>query len=160
MEMSAQVAEMLGVALNEARLLGIELDPSRRMGGATFEVLTLPEVGDAPEDRRIQMLFFNVGRCAVSLPTPNSTAEIFEPQPIELSELLPSVQRYGGQPIYGWKFINQPPIEDEAWRTRLSLDHRDAEGSTDNCISLFQGVLRPCLEIWLWFESLQTYRPD
>ena len=160
MEIPSQLAESIGVALDEARLLGLEVDASRRLGGATFQVLTLPEAGAAPDDCRIQMLFLDVGRCAVSLPAPSSTDDTFEPRPIELRDLLPSVQRYGGLPIYGWKFINEPPVETESWHNRLSLDWRDVRGSTKNCISLFQGVLPPYLEIWLWFESLQTTRPD
>jgi hypothetical protein len=57
----------LGVALNESDLLGFEVDPDRRLAGATFRVLTLPREGMPPEDRRVQMLFRPVGRVAASL---------------------------------------------------------------------------------------------
>ena len=52
----------LGVALNEADLLGFEVDPARRIATATFRVLTLPAEGPPPADRRVQMLFRPVGR--------------------------------------------------------------------------------------------------
>jgi hypothetical protein len=46
----------IDVALNEADLLGFEVDPTRRLAAATFRVLTLPENGPAPNDRRVQFL--------------------------------------------------------------------------------------------------------
>src|SRR5262245_32108018 len=57
----------LNVALNEADLLGFEVNAERRMAAATFRVLTLPEIGPAPDDRRVQFLFRPVGRVAASL---------------------------------------------------------------------------------------------
>ena len=45
-------------ALNESDLLGVEIDPDRRLAGATFRVLTLPTEGMPPEDRRVQLLLY------------------------------------------------------------------------------------------------------
>ena len=42
----------LGVALNEADLLGFEVEERRRIAAATFRVLSLPAEGRPPEDRR------------------------------------------------------------------------------------------------------------
>jgi len=58
----------LGVARNEANLLGIELDVDRQVVAVTFAVLTLPEPGPAPEDRRIQFLLSPTGRVAGIVP--------------------------------------------------------------------------------------------
>jgi hypothetical protein len=43
--LSAEEKKSLGVALNEAMLLGVELDPARCLAAATLAVLTLPEAG-------------------------------------------------------------------------------------------------------------------
>jgi hypothetical protein len=47
----------LGVALNEATLVGLEVDPQRLVAAATFAVLTLPPDGPEPADRRRQFIF-------------------------------------------------------------------------------------------------------
>ena len=52
MELNEKERTALGVALNEARLLGFEVDTTRRMGAATFQVLTLPEQGPPPQDSK------------------------------------------------------------------------------------------------------------
>ncbi len=57
----------LGVALTEATLLGAEVDTTRCLAAATFALLTLPESGPVPEDRRLQFRFEGVGRVAASL---------------------------------------------------------------------------------------------
>jgi hypothetical protein len=62
-----QLRKDLGVALNESNLLGFEVDSIRRIGAATFCVLTLPADGPPPDDRRVQMLFRPVGRVGASV---------------------------------------------------------------------------------------------
>ena len=54
----------LNIALHEAQLLGFEVDPSQRMAAGTFLVFTLPVDGPVPADRRVQLLFYPVGRVA------------------------------------------------------------------------------------------------
>ncbi|MHB1156612.1 MAG: hypothetical protein ACYC26_07215 [Phycisphaerales bacterium] len=65
--MTPEQKQGLGVAFNEAALLGVEVDMSRRMGSVTLRVFTLPTEGPPPEDSRIQILLHPVGRVAASL---------------------------------------------------------------------------------------------
>jgi hypothetical protein len=69
--LSLEEKQRLGVALNEATLLGVELDPERRLAAATLAVLTLPETGPGPRDSRVQLLF-SPGRPARRLAPPRS----------------------------------------------------------------------------------------
>ena len=64
MSLSLEQKNALGIALNEACLLGVEIDPKRRRAAITFQVLTLPSIGGAPSDRRVQLLLSPVGRVA------------------------------------------------------------------------------------------------
>jgi hypothetical protein len=77
MDLSEEQRQGLNVALNEAILLGLEVDSSRRLAGATFSVFSLPEVGVPPSDTRVQILFLNVGRVAVGLFDENESIPVF-----------------------------------------------------------------------------------
>ena len=72
MDLTEEHRHGLNIALNEAELFGFEVDPSRRLAAATFNVLTLPVQGPPPSDRRVQMLFSPVGRVAASFCAPAS----------------------------------------------------------------------------------------
>ncbi len=115
----------LGVALNEADLLGVEVDPQRRNAAATFRVLTLPKKGPVPEDRRVQILIRPVGRVVVSLRLEywdGRGVEHVEVQPLEIDELLSTVQSFGGRAIYGYDFFDYHDKILKARRNHLSLD--------------------------------------
>ena len=62
-----KLREELNLAIDESELIGIELDPLGRGVGLTLSVLSLPVEGPPPEDRRVQVLLFPVGRVAASL---------------------------------------------------------------------------------------------
>jgi hypothetical protein len=153
----------LGVALNEADLLGVEVDPSRRLGGATFRVLTLPVNGLPPDDRRVQMLFRPVGRVAASLRDgrwDNPSAPVV---PFSLGELLGVVQSFNGQPIYGWEFFDRHEKELAKWGDRLSLDWRAGDDGQSRSISVFQesgGGPERHLDLCVWFDELEVRTPS
>jgi hypothetical protein len=96
----------LGVALNESTLLGFEVDPTRRLAGATFAVLTLPEEGPPLEDSRIQFLLYPVGRVAASLRLGRWDDQTAEVVSFGIESLLEMVRSFGGRPIYGWQFFD------------------------------------------------------
>src|SRR5262245_24355446 len=106
MEISDEQRVGLGVALNEADLLGVEVDATRRLAAATFRVLTLPVEGPEPEDRRVQLLLRPVGRVAASLREGRWDDPHAEVVPFALPDLLATVQTFGGQSLYGWEFID------------------------------------------------------
>jgi hypothetical protein len=145
----------LNVALNEATLLGLEVDRSRRLAGATFAVLSLPESGEVPSDRRVQMLFVNVGRVAARLTGPDRRGAV----PISVEQLLEVVQSFGGSPIHGWKFfdVEHNPLEPSG--AGESLDIELEGGSRAHSISLFQENGRR-LDVCVWFEGIALRTPD
>jgi hypothetical protein len=155
MERSRGDREGLNIALNEAILLGLEVDASRRLGGGTLEVLSLPESGEPPTDRRVQVLFVNVGRVAAILIDPDQPSAV----PIQTEQLLETVQSFGGGAIYGWEFVDitdNPLLPPGAGK---SLDVEFAGGSKAHSINLFQEGRRK-LDVCIWFEGLAIRTPD
>lgn len=153
----------LGVALNEADLLGFEVDPDRRVAASTFRVLTLPSDGPPPDDRRVQMLFRRVGRVAASLRNGRWDDLAAEVVPFELNELLAVVQSFGGQPIYGWDFFDRHENDLGNWAHRLSLDWRLGYDGLSHSIEVFQASgIGPSrhLDLRVWFDELEVRRPD
>jgi len=153
----------LGVALNEADLLGFEVDPARRIAAATFRVLTLPAEGPPPEDRRVQILLRPVGRVAASLRNGRWDDKAAEVVPFSLSELLEVVQSFGGQPVYGWEFFDIHEKDSVKWANRLSLDWQSGADGLSRSNSVFQessaGPARH-LDLCVWFDELEMRRPD
>jgi len=159
----AKMRDDLGVALNEADLLGFEVDPCRRMAGATFRILTLPADGSPAGDSRVQMLFRPVGRVVASLRNGFWNDEAAEVIPFPLAELLSVVQSFGSQPVYGWEFFDIHDKELSRWGDRLSLDWRSGSDGLSRSISLFQssgaGPDRH-LDLCVWFDELEVRRLD
>jgi hypothetical protein len=154
-ELSAQLIDELNVALNEATLLGAELDVERRSAWITLSVLALPEEGPAPEDLRVSLVLHPVGRVAASLrhgrwDDRNAPVERFATR-----QLLDVVLRHGGEAIYGWKFVDVPPEDDFAdWSDRLSLDWRaDDRLGRSHTLILGQGGAST-LDLCFWFDTM------
>ncbi len=158
-----ELRQELGVALNDSELLGFEVDPARRIAGATFRVLTLPADGPPPEDRRVQLPFRPVGRVAASLRNGLWNDETAEVVPFALGELLGVVQGFEGQPVYGWEFFDVHDGELARWGNRLSLDWRSGADGLSRSIAVFQssGAGTPRhLDLCIWFDELEIRRPD
>jgi len=153
MKLTEEQKEGLGIALNEATLLGLEVDPQRRIAEATFSVLALPEAGPAPEDTRVQMLFEPVGRLAASLRLGHWDDASVEVVTFSIEELLVQVQSFGGCPIYGWEFFDVHEKDFSQWKDRLSIDWQRGEGGREHTISLFQEGDERHLDICLWFDG-------
>jgi hypothetical protein len=152
--------EGLGVAFNEATLFGIEVDPGRRLGGATLALLTLPEQGPAPEDPRVQVTFHEVGRVLASLRDGHWDDRGARVVPFQLEDLLSVVQSFHGLPIYGWEFFDLDLDRDLSKGSRISLDWSTDEGSTDHSVRFFQDAPDRYLEVWLWFNRLEFRTPS
>jgi hypothetical protein len=152
----------IGLALNESRLLGLELHPNRRVANATFSVLRLPPEGSPPEDRRVQLVFQPVGHLAASL-----RLGYWDDQDAPISKLTPDqllsvVQSFGGSPIYGWQFVDVDDKVFNLWKDSLSLDYLSQPGGLDHHILLFQESSSPIrhLDIWIWFDELKVFDPS
>lgn len=163
MVIDPKMASGFGVALNEATLIGAEYDPQRNLLGTTFSILTLPDDhSPEPEDPRVQIIFSKIGRVAAALRNAFWNKSDAATIPFEISDLLQIVQSFGGQPIYGWDFVNVDDPEFRVWEKRFSLDFITPNGSTENRINLFQesSVPERHLDLWIWFSGIQIRSPD
>jgi hypothetical protein len=157
MQIDSDAAAELGVAFNEADLLGAEYDAGRNLVATTFAVLTLPDdESPEPTDRRRQIIFSNVGRIVARLCEARSEAP---PIPFAINDLLAVVQSFGGQPVYGWQFINPEAPGFECWPHRPSLLLEPPGGSLENRIALFQEGGDRDLDLWIYFEDLSIRDP-
>ncbi|MBI1189728.1 MAG: hypothetical protein GC200_03485 [Tepidisphaera sp.] len=150
----------IGVALNEATLLGAEVSRERRGAAITFAVLSLPPDGASPpEDSRVSLVLDQVGRVVASLRNARWDDDQAPAVPFALSDLLPTVQSFGNLPVYGWEFIDAEAGY-ERWANRLSLDERFEGGSNQHSITLFQEGHERDLDLRIWFSGLRVYRPN
>jgi len=145
----------LNVALNEAELLGFEVDAERRIAAATFRVLRLPEIGPAPDDRRVQFLFRSIGRVAASLRDGRWDDPAAPIVPFALGDLLSVVQSFGGLPVYGWEFIDVHAKELGKWGDRLSLNWISGDDGRSHSITVFQESGNRILDLCVWFDEFE-----
>lgn len=157
--MTGDIKAGLGVALNEATLLGAEVSRERRIAAITFAVLSLPEIGPPPQDSRISLVLAPVGRVVASLRNGGWDDPAAAVIPFSLEELLPTIQSFDGLSIYGWEFID---IEQgyEVWSKRLSLDERLGTDGHAHSITLFQDGHERYLNLRIWFDTLRVFRSD
>ena len=151
MTLSDEEVAGLGVALNEATLLGVEVDPTRRLAELTLSVLSLPVEGPATHDPRVQILLSPVGRvCAVRFVDGDV-------QTFTMDQLLWVVRDFGGCPIYGWQFFDTPYTE----LTHVSLDVTfPGPGGFGHSLAVFQeGGVKGRLDLRIWFDALTVRTP-
>src|SRR5258708_20375004 len=98
----------LNVALNEARVLGIELHPAQRSATVALSLLTLPAVGPPPSDPRFEMHLFPVGRVAAVLASRDGEIER-----MSIHDLEGVGSSFQGRPIYGWDFFRSLDLESQ-----------------------------------------------
>jgi hypothetical protein len=160
-ELTADQRDGLNVALNEAAWLGIDIDTDGMRVAVLLDVLTLPAEGPAPDDTNVALLLDGVSRIAASLRNGrwNDTEATIEPlSPLGLDT---AVRSFGGNPIYGWEFIDPPEEHWAGWRERLSFDANLSEDPAPHVLELFQesgsGNLRH-LDLRVWFRELRVYR--
>ena len=159
MDLSSEDRAALGVALEEATLLGVEVDRGTRRAAITFAVLSLPMHGPQPEDRRVQFVFESIGRVAASLRLGHWDDDKAAVQPFLLEELLPTVQSFGGLPIYGWEFFDVADRTFPPLAHRLSLDVLLGFDGEAHSLFLFQGAPDRHLDLWFWFERFTIRDP-
>jgi len=166
MELGEELKQALGVALNEATLLGVELDASSRRVGATLRVLALPDDGGPmPADSRVQLVFAPVARVVASLRAGHWDDAAAPVIPVAAGEILGVVQSFGGLPIYGWEFFDSADLELQKWGDRLSLDWRAGADGGSHSVCFFQEgadrtsrpdcmVRRVCGSRFCWAQDL------
>jgi hypothetical protein len=159
MDISDEMQEGLGIALNEASLVGLELDLPQKAGGVAFGVLALPEDGPRPTDSRVLFVLQPFGRIAASLRLGNSENGRLEAVPLTIEELPDVVSSFGQRPIYGWEFVDYAEEDFAKWSDRLSMDfHGGGEGMAHS-ITLFQEGFDKDLKLCIWFDEFTIFDP-
>ncbi len=161
MHLTPHQVELFNIALDEATLIGAEVSPERQMAALTLSVLSLPESGPAPKDRRVQLLLSPIGRVAASLRLGRWDDENAEVETFDLEDLLAIVQRVGPSPIYGWSVLDSPGMGTfDSWSDRLSLDwYSGSEGGLGHTLLLFQEAGdAEILDLCIWFDDLVIRR--
>lgn len=153
----------LGIALNEAELVGVQFEPQQRVAAVTVSVLALPaDNGPPPADARVQLLLHPIGRIAASLRHGHADDPSAQVEPFEVHRIGEAVASFDQQPISGWTFFDVPENEGFAgWANRLSLDWRSAPGGMSHTLDLFQaGDTSRHLDLRLWFDEMGVFGPD
>jgi hypothetical protein len=155
---SKELLDGLGLAFNEATLLGAEVDTDRRLAAVTLDILMLPDSGPAPADSRIQVMLHGVSRVAASLRNGLWNDATASAVPFALGDLLSVVQSFGGCAVYGDDFFDVHEAELEKWHNRFSLDVRLASEEAEHSLSLFQeGGRDRHLDLCIWFQDLTLH---
>ncbi len=139
MQIDEDLRHRMGLALNEATLLGVEFDKEKNLVACSFALVTMDKDGNVPDDNRLLFIFKPVGRFVASLRNghwddKNAEVEKFEPESI-----LEIIQSFKGLSIYGWDFVNCGDEDFDTWKDRLSFDYSKGENvGLSNTIDLFQ----------------------
>jgi len=154
--LSEDIRRGLNTALNESRLLSVQVDRVARTATVWFDVLTLPKQGPASANTVTALVLGRVTRVAVSLREGRWDDQHAAVTPVTLDRLDAVVRAFGGQPIYGGEFID--PTEElwAHWRERLSLDDVLSPEPSHHVVQLFQEGSDPdrILDLRLWFTEL------
>jgi len=145
----------LGIALNEASLLGVSVDPESESAVVTFAPLSLPAEGPAQEGYEVRFLLKAVGRVVASLRMGRWNDPAARVASINLGELQSTVQSFEGLPIYGWEFFDTADFGIESLGGRISLDWSGETGDTSHSLMLFQEGPDRHLDLFLWFDSFE-----
>jgi hypothetical protein len=161
-DLSEEQRHGFDVALNEATLLGAELNAERRSASLSFSVLSLPaDGGAAPEDSRIQLILQPVGRLAAALRDGRWDDASAPVRRFSLQQLPEVVLGFEGLPVYGWEFLDRPEDDNfHSWSEHLSLDWRSERGGVSHTLDLFQEGHDRHLDLRIWFDELRIYNPQ
>jgi hypothetical protein len=159
-ELTPEQVELLNVALNEATLLGAEVDTELRTAAVTLSVLSLPEKGPPPEDPRVQLLLQPVGRVCASLRHGRWDDEEAPVEGFRIDELLTVLGRLGAHAVYGWEFFDVSEEDFARWKDRLSLDWQaPGDDGRSHTLVLFQEA-EAHLDLCFWFDDLVVQTPS
>jgi hypothetical protein len=154
MTINEDLKQRIGIALNEATLLGVEFNEKENTVACSFSLISMDKNGNTPKDNRLLFIFKPVGKFVASYrkghwDDQNAKVEKFEPE-----KILEIVQSFQGLSIYGWDFINCGNEDFDTWKDRLSFDYstKVRKGLT-NTIDLFQEGFERHLDIRIWFDD-------
>lgn len=160
MQIDEELRHRIGLALNEATLLGVEYNKEKNLVACSFALIAMDKDGNVPEDNRLLFIFKPVGRFAASLQNghwdnKNAEVEKFEPE-----NILEIIQSFKGRSIYGWDFINCGDKDFDTWKDRLSFDYTTGDNiGLTNTIDLFQEGFNRYIDLRIWFDDFEIFTP-
>jgi hypothetical protein len=158
--LTADLLAGLDVALNESELHDVVVDVGRGEALVLVSVLTLPEEGPEPADRRRLLHLLGVTQVTASLRHGRWDDDSAPVEPFALDELSDMVRSFQGQPIYGWEFFDAPSAGWDRVRDRRSLQATLGTGTPAHTLDLFQesaaGPVRH-FQLRLGFDELVAY---
>jgi hypothetical protein len=160
MQIDEELRHRIGLALNEATLLGVEFDKEKNLVSCSFALVAVDKDGNVPEDNRLLFIFKPIGRFVASYRNghwddKNAVVEKFEPE-----RILEIIQSFQGLAIYGWDFVNCGDKDFDIWKDRLSFDYSTGDNiGLTNTIDLFQEGGNKHIEIRIWFDDFEILTP-
>jgi hypothetical protein len=160
-QLSGEQVRDFNIALNEAELVGAEVNVSERLAGLTLAVLSLPaDDGPEPDDPRVQVILESLGRVVASLRHGRWDDESARAELFAVDQLNTVVGRCGQLPMYGWEFLDVPDEDSfDRWRDRLSLNW-EREPTTANLTRSNSQESSPHLDMRFWFDEIRIFRPN
>jgi len=156
MKIEDELRYRIGVALNEAILLGVEFDKGKNLIACSFALVAMDKDGNVPKDNRLLFIFNPIGRFVASYRKGRWNDRKAEVEKFEPESILEIVQRFEGLPIYGWDFINCGDKDFDTWKDRLSFDYSTGKSSgLTNTIDLFQEGFDQHIDIRIWFDNFE-----
>jgi hypothetical protein len=150
----------IGVALNEATMLGVEFDEEKNLISCSFAVVAMDKDGDVPADNRLLFVFKPIGRFVASFRNGLWNDKDATVNKIQPTDILKVVQSFQGQAIYGWDFVNCGDNDFDTWKDRLSFDYSTGTNiGLTNTIDLFQEDGEKHLDFRIWFDDLEIFTP-
>jgi hypothetical protein len=158
---SEEVIHNLGIALNEATLLGVEVDVPARTVEVMLRVLTLPETEHASDNSHVLLTLSPVGRIAASLRHGPEDERPETVHPFQIESLSAVVRSFEASEIYGLEFFDGKDGHFEGWANHLSVDWQAGADGLDHTLDLFQeggeSGQRRLLNLRIWFDDMTIY---
>jgi len=151
---------LIDAVLDEATLLGIELDKSERRISLAFSILWLPEDETRQAIDTITIALYGIHRLAASHRDENPANPDVAVLPIKLEKFADVVMSLGGTPVYGGSFLKDSKKEFSKYKDRLSIDHKFDSVESLYSIYLFQEDNIYSLDFWIWFDELKVFVSD
>lgn len=149
----------INVALNEAKLLGVEFHQDKEAVAVSFAPLAIDENGQLPADNRVLFVFSPVGKFVASYRLgrwDDSTAPTvkFEPK-----QIFDKIEEFGHRSIYGWEFIDCNR-KSESWLDKLSFEYISVDKhGREHSIELFQEGVDKHIDVKIWFDEFEIFTP-
>jgi hypothetical protein len=155
MILSPEECNSLNIAFNEAEILGVEVDTVRRVGSAVFNMFTLPERGPVPSDRRLQILFSEIGRVGASFWRRRDCETEWEIVQFGIEELSSVVREVKGQSIHGWYFFDIKEADLRPSDKRQSLDWEAGVNGRSHSLTLSPLSPDRALDLTIWCDYFE-----